>query len=572
VWYKSAGGIPLIPQRKSKTERASYMKKISAALISVVGATALCAALWAADWPSEGGNPQRDGWSQGEKKLSKETATTGIHLLYTVKFDNKVKGTSDLTSPIILSNLIGWKGFKELLFVGGSSDVVYSIDSDLGKTYFETPLGYKADASQAPSSGILCPGGLTATVAIPGTSAAGRGFAPPGSAAAQRVGRVARTPAPAGRGRGGFGGGPGTLYAVGSDGYLRTLREQDGNADATPPVKFLPANSRATGLNVNGPMIYAATVDECGGNPNSIYAIKTADGTLASFTTGGSGASGAGGTAIGTDGVVYAQIASGHGNVAGAYNDTVLSLKADDLTVQDYFTPPVALPEVPKGVAYPNVTPTVFGYEDKDWIVTGGRDGRIYILDADSLGGADHHTPLYQSDVIVAPDKNFAGNGIWNNFATWLDADGTRWLYASIRGAAAGKFPMSNGPAPAGSIVAFKIEVKDDKPFLTPQWTSRDLVSPAAPVTANGLVFALSTGQPTRLSKENGTPYTVAEWEKMAKPAALYVLDGATGKELFTSGNKAASYSPSGLAVANSRIYFSTHDNTLYAYGIPLEH
>jgi hypothetical protein len=77
------------------------MKKISAALISVVGATALCAALWAADWPSEGGNPQRDGWSQGEKKLSKETATTGIHLLYTVKFDNKVKGTSDLTSPII---------------------------------------------------------------------------------------------------------------------------------------------------------------------------------------------------------------------------------------------------------------------------------------------------------------------------------------------------------------------------------------------------------------------------------------------------------------------------------------
>ena len=106
------------------------------------------------------------------------------------------------------------------------------------------------------------------------------------------------------------------------------------------------------------------------GNPNSIYAIKTADGTLASFTTGGSGASGAGGTAIGTDGVVYAQIASGHGNVAGAYNDTVLSLKADDLTVQDYFTPPVALPEVPKGDAYPNVTPTVFGYEDKDWIVT----------------------------------------------------------------------------------------------------------------------------------------------------------------------------------------------------------
>ena len=26
-----------------------------------------------------------------------------------------------------------------------------------------------------------------------------------------------------------------------------------------------------------------------------------------------------------------------------------------------------------------------------------------------------------------------------------------------------------------------------------------------------------------------------------------------------------------GLAVANSQIYFTTHDGTLYAYGIPLE-
>ena len=337
-------------------------------------------------------------------------------------------------------------------------------------------------------------------------------------------------------------------------------------------MKFIPANARASGLNVNNGMIYAATINECGGSPNAIYALKTADGTLASLATGGTGASGAGGTAIGTDNVVYAQIASGHGDVAGTYNDTVLSLKPDDLTVQDYFTPSDTLPGITKGVEYPNVTPAVFGYKDKDWIVTGGRDGRIYILDADSLGGADHHTPLYRSDVIVSPDTTFAGNGIWNNFATWLDADGTRWLYASIRGAASAKFPATNGAASTGSIVAFKVDIKDDKPSLTPQWTSRDMISPAAPAIANGLVFALSTGQPSRLAKENGSPYTIAEWEKMAKPATLYILDGATGKELFTSGNKATSYSPSGLAVANAQVYFSTHDNTVYAYGIPLEH
>jgi hypothetical protein len=543
--------------------------RFSTVLITLAAAGVVCATLLAADWPSEGGNPQRDGWSQGEKKLAKETVSS-IRLLYTFKFDNKVSGPANLTSPIVLSNLIGWKGFKQLLFIGGSSDVVYSIDADLGKQYFETSIAPKNSTMQMPSPTVECPGGLSATVAIPGTSAAGRGFAPP-SPSAQRLGRVARTPAPAGRGRGGLGG-PGTLYAVASDGSLRTLREQDGNADATPAAKFLPANARATGLNVNNGMIYASTVNECGGNPNAIYAIKTADGTLASLVTGGSGASGTAGTAIGTDGVVYAQIASGHGDVAGAYNDTVVSLSPDNLTVQDYFTPSAKNPEISKGVGYPNVTPTVFGYKDRDWIVAGGRDGRIYILDADSLGGADHHTPLYQSDVIVTPDRNYAGNGIWNSFATWLDSDGTRWLYASIRGAAALKFPVTNGPSPTGSIIAFKVEVKDDKPVLTPQWTSRDLISPAAPAIANGLVFALSTGQPSRLAKDNGTPYTVAEWEKMAKPATLYVLDGTTGKELFTSGNKATAYSPTGLAVANSQVYFSTHDNMLYAYGIPLEH
>jgi hypothetical protein len=543
------------------------MKKLSAA-VAVCASLGMCAALWAADWPSQGGNPQRDGWSQGEMKLSKASAQAGkIVPLYTYKLDNKITGTTDLTSPVILTNIIGYMGFKQLVFIGGSSDVVYSIDADLGKPYFKTSLPYKADlAPAAPGASVACPGGMTATVAIPGSSAARGAF---GGAAPARVGRVSRTPAPAAFGRGGFGG-PGELFAIGSDGYLRNLRQEDGNADATAPLKFLPANARVTGINVNSGMLYASTVNECGGNPNGIYAIKTAGGTAVSLMTGGTGASGSGGTAIGTDGVVYTQIASGKGDVAGTYNDTVVSLKSDTLDVQDYFTPSDTLPAIAKGAAYPSVTPAVFAYKDKDWIIAGSRNGRIYILDADSLGGADHHTPLYQSDVIVAPDAKFGGNGIWNTFATSLDADGTRWLYASVRGPVAMKFPTANGAAPTGSIVAFKIAIDNDKPSLQPQWTSADMISPEAPAIANGLVFALSTGQPSRVAKPDGSAYSGAEWQKLAKPASLHVLDGATGKEYFTSG-PAGTYSPSGLAVANAQIYFSTHDNVLHVYGIALE-
>jgi outer membrane protein assembly factor BamB len=59
----------------------------------------------------------------------------------------------------------------------------------------------------------------------------------------------------------------------------------------------------------------------------------------------------------------------------------------------------------------------------------------------------------------------------------------------------------------------------------------------------------------------------------MAETAMLYALDSATGKELFSSGKVATSFSyGSGLAVANGHIYFTTHDNAVFAYGFPMEH
>ena len=96
------------------------------------------------------------------------------------------------------------------------------------------------------------------------------------------------------------------------------------------------------------------------------------------------------------------------------------------------------------------------------------------------------------------------------------------------------------------------------------------MLAPAAPTVANGLVFALSTGQPQRTANEHGKPLSRAELDKLAKPARLYVLDSSTGKELY-AGDKATAFATGGLAVANSQIYFTTHDHALNAYGIPLE-
>jgi len=565
------------------------------------------AMVWAADWPSSSGNPQRDAWSRGEKEMSRESATARkITLLYKYKFDNQPKGINALTQPIILSNLIGYKGFKELLFIGGSSDIVYAIDADLAKPYFKTQFDSLEKANAGESSAV-CSGALTADVAMPGTSAAGRrGGPPPTPPAAGRgaaPGAPAMPPGPppapgaapdAGRGRAGggfgFGRGPAILWSVTSDGYLRTLRQEDGDSRWIPPVKFIPAGARVSGLNVNADVIYASTVHGCGGAANGLYAalftppqmppmpgeplLKPATFQVTSLMTNGSGLSGSGGTTIGLDGTVYGQIAEGHGDVAGAYSDTVIALDPKQLTVKDYFTPEGPRAALKKGVESPGATPVIFPWNGMNIVAAAGRDGRLYLLDSTSLGGADHHTPLSQTEPVVTPDTQYAGNGIWGAFATWDDEahNHERWLYASIRGPASVSFPATNGAASAGAIVAFKVEDHGGKPSLSAQWISREMLSPAPPATANGLVFALSTGLSPRVAKADGSPYTVAEIGRMAKPAALYVLDGATGRELFTSGSAATTYANAGIAVANGRVYFSTHDNTLYAYGVAKEH
>ena len=495
------------------------------ALPIAIAATIAGAWILSADWASSSGNPQRDGWQRSEDKLSRASAAAGgIKLLYSYKVDSKAQR---MGTPVLLGNIIGWKGFKALLFVGGSSDI-YSIDFWTGKPYFKTHFDYVAgDKPQQTASTSTCPGGITAAAVISGGSGGGRG-----------------------RGVGA------NVWAVSADGKLQTLREQDGDNKATPAVPFLPANARSSDLNLGNNVLYAATQYGCGGNPNALYAIDlaTPDKTVVSFPTNGSGFAGSAGVAISTDGTtVYGLIPDGQGSVAGKYGNTVVALDPHNLEVKDYFTPPGAAPDLKQGAEVPGATPAVFTWNGKDLIVAGGTDGRIYLLDSTSLGGSDHHTPLAHSDLFAAGDGI---NGIWNAFATWDDApppSGTRWIYASISGAPKLTFPTTNDSAPNGSIVAFKVEDHGGKPALTPVWSSRDMTSPAAPAVTNGLVFALSTGQ-----------------GKSTKNAVLYALDSSTGKEIWSSGTTTTSYATGGLAIDASIVLFATHDSQIHAYGIPI--
>src|SRR5579885_335298 len=254
----------------------------------VLSAVIGCGLLWAADWATESGSPQRDGWLKGEKSLVKEKAG-GLHLLYRATLDNASKGANALSSPLVLGNLITYRGFKEMLFVGGSADNVYSIDADLNRLLWKTHFDVRAEPPAAYGSAE----GMTAGIAMPGSATAlGRG------ATWRRPGTTAGRSLPSFFG-GGFGRN-GSVFAVSSDGWLRIVRQSDGNDTAVAPVKFVPPNSQLSSLNVGGAVVYAGTRGDCGG-PNALYAVDldAADHPVKMFPTNGSGPAGAGATAIG---------------------------------------------------------------------------------------------------------------------------------------------------------------------------------------------------------------------------------------------------------------------------------
>jgi len=411
--------------------------------LSAAALAALAATLWAADWPMPGGNPQRNGWAKSERLIEKSNVRN-LKLLYKYQSDNLSKGLSSLTPPIVNGNLITYRGFKEMLIFGGSADRVFSVDADLNALLWETHLPYAGNKPARGSSSPNCPGGLTSPVVMAGSSSASMHFAALASRAPAAAGTRPARPSPylPPLSQSVYPLRPATLtqlnalYAVSSDGFLHVLNSSTGE-DLIPAVRFVPADAKVTSLNIRDNIVYATTGDNCDGFQNALFAIDllSPEKTVASFVPTAGGFSGTAGTAIGNDGVIYVQVVYAPGDTLGHYHDTVVALTPRDLKVKDYFTPR-GKPINREAAAMPGITPVVFSYMGRDVLVAGGRNGRLYVLDSKSLGGADHNTALFESAPIARSSKKYDGDGFRGAFSAWLDVDtGRRWLYAPVFGA-----------------------------------------------------------------------------------------------------------------------------------------
>ena len=121
---------------------------------------------------------------------------------------------------------------------------------------------------------------------------------------------------------------------------------------------------------------------------------------------------------------------------------------------------------------------------------------------------------------------------------------------------------------------------------VMPMWVSRNLSVPDSPVVANGMVFAISTGENTL--QRHADPRYIERYQKPGQPppspqgtltaeergqqvghTILYAFDAETGQELFSSKDLIDDWTHlSSVTVANGMVYVTTRQTNLYAFGL----
>jgi outer membrane protein assembly factor BamB len=499
----------------------------------------------AADWPTFGHDPQRSGWAIDEDTLN--TGNVGnLKLLWKARLPNQPLSLTALTAPLIAAGVTTPEGIKNLAFVAGSSDHVFAVDTDSGQVVWSRTF-HSGSLPKEPGM-WLCPQGINATPVLD-----------------RNTNRI---------------------YVLSADGKLWGLDLGTGK-DSFGPVQFVAPFAKPWSLNLSGGVVYTSMSQGCNLGPSGIYGMDVRDPRrptiheLLIAHVGGAGIWGRGGPVIGTNGKVYAL--AGDGNFdphKGDYGSTLLSALLPRLGAVDYYLP----------LNYQHITqydldmgagsPVFFSYHNFNLVCGGGKEGVLYLLDADNLGGKDHQTPLQVISRLGNDEDAFEGKGLWGAPSAWHDEHGDVWIYVPVWGPLSRQlpnFPLTHGDTPHGSVLAFKVtsDGPEGKPQLAPAWISTDFDIPEPVAVANGVVFGLSTGENSIQTTGDAVRYTHQriltdrERQQNTTHAVLYALDARTGATLFNSGAVMGTWVHfSGLAVANGKVFTVDHDSNLYCFGL----
>ena len=260
------------------------------------------------------------------------------------------------------------------------------------------------------------------------------------------------------------------------------------------------------------------------------------------------------------DGTLVAAVGAGKTTGDGKAS-AIVALDAKTLQPRDWFTQPDA--DFVTG-------PTILRHDGKEIVAAATRDGRVVLLDAASLGGANHATPLSVSKTVLGAGATIGADAL----AAWQESGapsaapaavgappppapptGAPWILVPVAGRIGAGVSSGNGAVSSGAVVALKLTGSGGALSLAPGWASHDLSSPSTPLIVNGVVFTLATGIPATPTGKGGV-------------AVLHAYDGATGKRLWESGKAMTTpASPGSFWSGLGQVYVGTRDGTLHAFG-----
>ncbi len=572
--------------RPPQTEADAARAMIEAALVKLGERKAAAAPPPTREWLTWQGDPERTGWARGETALTRENAAR-LSLQWKAQLDaipTRVNAYSTLTDPLVADYVRTSEGPRTVVFTASAENNVYALDAGSGAVLWQRKFPNQLKPPQ-PASGN-CPNNLNATPVIDKANS--------------------------------------ILYVLTNDGKLRALGLGDGE-DRMTPLEFTDAYSRNWSLNLTDGWIYTSTSRGCGGATSVITGVdvsKPSHRVVRFYPSTGkaSGPWGRGGIVRVPTGVV-AQTADGaYDPASGRFGNTMVGL-TKDLRLSDSYTPAnwdyLNRKDFDLGVS----SPTVFGFDKWTLVAAAAKEGVIYLLDAANLGGENHMTPLYVSPRYGNDALTFGYNGVWGSLSTWVDGKGERWLLVPMLGPPAKdtmeQFKLTDGKVVNGSVMAFRVKKQNGKPVLEPAWMSADLDLPGMPVMTNGVVYVVATGDRARdafrpnFPSGGGAPgaaprrrFGFAGPENQVKPgepgaerdaawltsqnepggqtpgrrfsggndlthAVLFALDAETGKVVYSSKDLIDSWNHyGGLALAGGKLYVTTYDARVYAFGL----
>jgi hypothetical protein len=535
--------------------------KLSILLLPLWLAPFLIAQSSARDWTTWGYDPERTGWNKGETSFTPANVQ-GLTLRWKTQLSTPPKDIvlSTLTAPLVAEGVSTAQGAKNLVFLLGADDTVFALDADNGKLLWQRTFPNPA-APLWPAT-WLCSNTVNDTPVIDKQNA--------------------------------------IIFFITSDGKLRGLSLSDG-ADRMTPANMIEPYARAWSLNLIDNVVYTTSGRGCGQLPKgvkppvvpgSVSAMDVSDlahPQLTRFYTSGTkyaGPWGRGGVTRGPNGTVITQTADGlYDPAGGIFGETVLRFAPKASRLLDSFTPSNWQYLNEKDLDLGSASSDVFAFQNRTLVAVAGKEGVLYLLDANDLGGGPpaHATPLYKSPQLAndAAEGRNPGEGVWGAITTYETPDGKRFLYVPIWGPpskSAPAFKSTGGPAPHGSIMAFEVFVEGGKVSLIPQWTSPDMLVPDPPVVANGVLFAIQTGEQTIQSPAyvhgtqdqiNHNPLAAQYRSTPVNNLILFAFDAETGKQLYSSDKVITDWVHfSEPVVALGKVFIVTHDAHVYALGL----